>query len=648
MFAEARTLIDARPANWLRRAGIAAAFAALAALGPAAARAQQAPAAASVAGSKAEDGAVTVSHGISTFGDLKYPADFPHFDYVNPDAPKGGTMSFRGTGASQTFDSLNAFILKGEAAQGLGLLYDSLLVGSADEADAGYGLIAESVEYPEDRAWAIFNMRPEATFSDGAPITAEDVVFTYETLLEKGAPSYKISLRDIADVEALDAHRVKFTFNGDAAKKDLPALAGGLAILPKHYYDAVPFEESTLEPPVGSGQYVVDSVQPGRSIRYCRNPDYWGADLPVNIGASNFDCYVYEYFADNTAAFEALKVGAYLFHQEFFSSLWATGYNFPAIEKGWVKKEALPDNNPSGGQGFWFNLRREKLQDPRVREAIALMFNFEWTNATLFHGLYKRTDSFWENSANMQAEGLPEGEELATLEEFRHQLPPEIFTEAAYSPPVMGAQQLDRAAIRQASKLLDEAGWTVGEGGLRRNAAGETLTLEYVDDNPSFERVVNPFIANLRRLGVDARYAQVDAAQMQQRQEDFDYDLTAGRFVMSLSPSLELRQLFSSDAADAAGSANLSGIADPVVDALIERVISAEDRDTMEARVRALDRVLRAKHIWVPNWYSGQYLIAYWDVFGRPETQPPYARGDAYWWFDQAKYDRLKAEGALR
>nr|MBA3325250.1 ABC transporter substrate-binding protein [Paracoccaceae bacterium] len=610
------------------------ALAAVAALGPAATRAQ--------------DEAVTVSHGISTFGDLKYPPDFAHFDYVNPDAPKGGTMSFRGTGASQTFDSLNAFILKGEAAQGLGLLYDTLLVGSADEADAAYGLIAQSVEYPPDRAWAIFNMRPEATFSDGQPITAEDVVFTYEVLLEKGAPTYKISLQDIAGVEALDTHRVKFTFNGDAAKKDLPLLAGGLAILPKHYYATVPFEESTLEPPVGSGQYVVESVQPGRSIKYCRNPDYWGAGLPVNVGASNFDCYVYEYFADNTAAFEALKVGAYLFHQEFFSSLWATGYNFPAIQKGWVKKETLPDNNPSGTQGFWFNLRREKFQDPRVREAIGLMFNFEWTNATLFHGLYKRTDSFWENSANMQAAGLPEGEELATLEEFRDQLPPEIFTEEVYSPPVMSEQQLDRSAIRQASRLLDDAGWTVGEGGLRRNAAGETLTLEYLDDNPSFERVINPFVANLRRLGVDARYNMVDAAQMQQRQEDFDYDMIPGRFSMSLSPSLELRELFSSDAAETPGSPNRAGIADPVVDALIERVIAAEDRDTMEARVRALDRVLRSRHIWVPNWYSGQFLIAYWDVFGRPDVQPAYARGDAYWWFDEAKYERLKAEGALR
>jgi microcin C transport system substrate-binding protein len=589
-----------------------------------------------------------VSHGISAFGDLKYPADFQHFDYVNPDAPKGGTMSFRGTLASQTFDSLNAFILKGEAAQGLGLLYDSLLIGSADEPDAAYGLVAESLEYPEDRSWVIFNMRPEATFSDGEPITADDVVFTWKVLLEKGAPSYKIILKDIANVEALEPHKVKFTFRPGAATRDLPGLAGGLAILPEHYYQTVEFAESTLDPPVGSGQYVVADVRPGKTIKYCRRPDYWGLDLPVNVGANNFDCYVYEYFADNTAAFEALKVGNYLFHQENFSALWATAYDFPAIEKGWVKREALPDRRPSGTQGFWFNLRREKFQDPRVREAIALMFNFEWTNATLFHGLYKRTDSFWENSEGMQAEGLPEGEELAALEEFRDQLPPEVFTEPAYVPPVMGRQQVDRASIRRASKLLDEAGWTIGEGGLRRNAAGQTLSVEFLDDNPTFERVLNPYIANLRRIGIDARLNMVDAAQMQQRQEDFAYDIVPGRFSMSLSPSLELRQLFSSEAADAPGSANLSGVADPAIDGLIELVIASDDRETMEARVRALDRVLRARQIWVPNWYSGEYLIAYWDVFGRPEAQPPYSRGDTYWWFDQAKFDKLKAEGALR
>ncbi|PZQ49433.1 MAG: ABC transporter substrate-binding protein [Rhodovulum sulfidophilum] len=595
----------------------------------------------------AAEGEIIRSHGISTFGDLKYPADFKHFDFVNPDAPKGGTMSFRGTGASQTFDSLNAFILKGEPAQGLGLLYDTLLVSAPDEPDASYGLIASGIEYPKDRSWVIFDMRPEAKFADGAPITAEDVVFTYQVLMEKGAPSYQITLQDIASVEALDPHRVKFTFKPGVPTRDLPALAGGLAILPKHYYETVDFAASTMTPPVGSGQYHVENAQPGRSIRYCRNADYWGKDLPVNVGSSNFDCYQYEYYADNNAAFEAFKVGDYQFQQEFYSVLWATAYDFPAIEKGWVKREEIPDHTPSGTQGFWFNTRRDKFEDPRVREAIGLMFNFEWTNATLFYGLYSRTDSFFENS-EMQAEGPPEGEELAVLEQFRDQLPPEIFTEPAYVPPVSGAQQIDRSAIRRASKLLDEAGWTVGAGGMRRNAEGQTLSVEFIDDNASLERVINPFVQNLRRIGVDARFTRIDSAQMQERQKNFDYDIMPGRFVMSMSPSVELRQLFGSAAAAAPGTANLSGIADPVVDALVEQVIGATSREALDARVKALDRVLRSKQIWVPNWYSGKFLVAYWDIYGRPDQPPPYSRGDAYWWFDQAKYDKLKAEGALR
>ena len=591
---------------------------------------------------------VIASHGISTFGDLKYPADFKHFDYVNPDAPKGGRMTFRGTGASTTFDSLNPFILKGEPAQGLGLLYDSLLAGAPDEPDAAYGLIAEKVEYPEDRSWVTFTLRPEARFSDGHPITAEDVVFTYHALMEKGAPSYRIALKDIAAVEALDAHRVKFTFKPGVVTRDLPALAGGLSILPKHYYETVDFGASTMTPPVGSGAYLVKAANPGRSIEYCRNPDYWAKDLPVNVGGNNFDCYLYEYFTDNTAAFEAFKVGGYLFHQEFFSLLWATGYDFPALQKGWVKREELVDNTPSGAQGFWFNLRQPKFADPRVREAIAQMFNFEWSNETLFYGLYQRTDSFFENSP-MQAEGVPEGEELAVLERFRDRLPPEIFTQPAYVPPVGNAkQQLDRGARRTASKLLDDAGWAVGPDGLRRNAKGEVLRVEFLDDSPSSDRIINPYVQNLRAIGVDAVYSRIDAAQMQERQKNFQYDIIPARFVMSFSPSLELRQIYSSESADAPGSANLTGLKNPVVDELIELVIASKTREELDARVKALDRVLRHEQIWVPNYYSGKYLVAYWDVFGQPPQQPPYSRGDGLWWWDADKFARLRAEGALR
>lgn len=594
---------------------------------------------------RGQEAEVITTHGISTFGDLKYGPDFPHFDYVNPDAPKGGRMTFRGTGASATFDSLNPFILKGEPAQGLGLLHDSLLAGSADEPDSAYGLVAERLEFPEDRSWVIFHMNPAATFSDGEPIEASDVVFTYNVLLEKGHPAYKISFKDFKSVEALDTHKVKFTFNDDAPKRELIQQAGGISILPEHYYQDVDFAESTLTPPVSSGGYMVEDAKPGRSITYCRNPDYWGWEHPVNVGANNFDCYTYEYFADYTAAFEAFKGGSYLLHEEFFSKLWATGYDFPAIDEGWVVKESVADNRPSGTQGFWINMRREKFQDPRVREAIGLMFNFEWSNQTLFYGIYQRTDSFWENTQNMQAEGVPEGRELAILEEHRDALPESIFTEPAYTPPVNQPSRTDRAAIRQASRLLDEAGWTL-QGGVRKNAAGETLTLEILDDSASFERVFNPYVENLKRIGIDARLSLIDAAQYQQRQEDFDYDVIPGRLVMSLTPGLELRQIFGSDSAKEAGTANFSGVSDPVVDALVETVAGADSREDLEASVRALDRVLRSMHIWVPNWYKGEHNLAYWDVFGKPEEKPLYSRGDAYWWWDEDKYQALKADGA--
>lgn len=589
---------------------------------------------------------IIISHGISAFGDLKYDADFKHFDYVNPDAPQGGTLSMQGTGASRTFDSLNPFILKGEAAQGLGLLYDSLLTGSADEPDSAYGYVAKTLEYPENRQWVIFNMRPQARFADGQPITAEDVVFSHEVLTTKGHPVYSIIYKDIEQVEALGPHRVKFTFVEGANTRDLPAQAGGISILPKHYYETVDFEKSTLVPPVGSGGYEVAEVKPGRSIKYCKIKDYWGAKHPASIGSGNFDCYLYEYFADSTAAFEAFKAGAFLFHEEFFSKIWATEYNFPSLNKGWVIRESIPDGRPSGTQGFWINLRQDKFQDPRVRAALGLLFNFEWSNKTLFYGLYTRTDSFWENS-DMQATGLPEGAELALLNEFRDQLPASVFDELAHTPRVSRPDKADRKALRAASKLLDAAGWTL-QNGVRSNSQGKVLTIEIVDDSPAFERIINPFVENLKRVGIDATYALIDPAQHQQRQEDFDYDIIPGRLIMSLTPGEELSSTFGTKGAAAKGTSNFSGIADPVVDALISKIAGAESREDMAVAVRALDRVLRALHIWVPNWFKASHNIAYWDVFGRPEQKPPYDRGViSLWWFDQEKYDKLKSEGAL-
>jgi microcin C transport system substrate-binding protein len=586
-----------------------------------------------------------VSHGISAFGELKYPPDFAHFDYVNPDAPKGGTMSFRGTGASQTFDSLNPFILKGEPAQGLDLIYDTLLTRAADEPDAVYGLLAEKIEYPEDRSWVIFTLRDGATFADGKPVTADDVVFTFTTLKEKGSPAIQIDLKDVATVTALSPREVRIDFAEAASMRDLIANVGSYAILPKHYYDTVPFEESTLDPPLGSGPYVVTKADPGRSVLYCRNENYWGADLPVNVGANNFDCVRYDYYADSTAAFEALKAGNYLFHEENFSAQWATAYDFPALSNGWVIKEEIPDARPSGAQGFWFNMRREKFQDRRVREAIAMMFNFQWSNETLFYGLYTRTDSFWANTT-MKAEGPLEGEELAVLEPFRDQLPATVFTEPAFVPPPGGPAALDRATARRAGALLEEAGWTVGDDGLRRNADGETLKVEFLNNSGAFERIILPYVENLRAIGVDASLNTIDPAQYEERQEVFDYDIVSGRFVLALSPSVELRQLFGSEAAAQSGTFNLSGLADPTVDALIEEVIAAPDRATLETRVKALDRVLRDRIIWAPNWYKGTHWIAYWDVFGRPETKPPYDRGTDFWWWDEEKAAALRAAGA--
>lgn len=589
----------------------------------------------------------TVAHGISAFGDLKYPAGFAHFDYVNPEAPKGGTMSFRGTGASATFDSLNQFILKGEPAQGLGLIYDTLMVRAYDEPDAVYGLIAESIEYPADRSWAVFTLREEARFADGEPLTAEDVVWTFETLKAEGHPFYRISLEGVASVEALSPTEVRITAAEGKPTRDVASEAAQVPILPKHYYETQPFGESTLEPPLGSGPYVVQEADAGRSVTYCRDDDYWAADLPVNIGALNFDCYRYEYFADTTAAFEAFKAGEYLLHEEFSSALWATNYEFPAIDRGWVLRDTLVDGRPAGTQGFWLNMRRPNLQDARVREALGMMFNFEWSNETLFYGLYERTDSFWEGSS-LQAEGMPAGTELEFLERFRDRLPDEVFTEPAFTPNVNDAgRQIGRTALREAGALLDDAGWAVGDDGLRRKD-GRTLEIAFLVDSPAFRRIVEPYIANLTRLGVDARMDIVDAAEAEERQENFDYDIIVARFVLSLSPSVELRGLYGSDSADQPGTFNLTGLKDPVVDEMIDLIIGASSAEEVAPRVKALDRVLRQKRIWVPNWYKNTHWIAHWDVFGRPDDKPPFARGVEYWWWDEDKAAALREAGALR
>ncbi|WP_457650410.1 extracellular solute-binding protein [Profundibacter sp.] len=588
------------------------------------------------------------SHGISTFGELKYPADFPYFDYVNPDAPKGGEFSTWGFG---TFDSLTPYILKGNPATLSTAFFDTLMTGNLDEPDAMYGLVAETIEYPEDRSWAIFHMRPEAKFSDGTPVRAEDVVFSFEVLRDKGSPTYKVLFKDFEKVEALDDLTVKFTFAADAIKRELPMTAAGIPIFSKAYYATRDFAESTLEPPLGSGAYELLSVDAGRSVAYKRRDDYWARDLPVNVGQNNFDVIKVEYFADYTAAFEAFKGGAYGFREEFLSKLWATGYDFPAIEKGWVIKEELPDGNPAGTQGFWFNLRRPQLQDPLVRQAISMAFNFEWSNKSLFYGLYQRTDSFWENS-DMQAEGMPSEAELALLKPLRADIPESVFTEPAFVPAVSKADRVsDRKLLRRAGKLLDQAGWTVGDDGFRYNDKGQKLTIEILNDGPSFERIINPYVENLKRLGVNAVYTRVDAAQAQDREKNFDFDVVTRRYSMSETPGIELHGIFGTSTADLKGSNNISGVKNPAVDSLIKTIEGAKSREELTTAVKALDRVLRAMHIWVPQWYKAKHNIAYYNMFERPykDNPPKTSLGEmSIWWYNPEKAAALKAAGAFQ
>ena len=580
-------------------------------------------------------------HGLSAFGDLAYPSDFKNFNYVNPDAPKGGTFSLVGWGGVTTFNSLNNFILKGDAAQGLELLFDSLMTRAADEPDAVYGLVAESAEIADDRMSVTFKLRPEAKFNDGSPLTADDVVFSFDALKTKGHPIYAQMVADVEKAEALDPATVRYTFKGSLVR-DLPLTVAGLPIFSKEYYSTRDFAATTMEPPLSSGPYKVGKVSQGRTIEYVRNPDYWAKDLPVNRGRWNFDTIRYEYFRDRTAALEAFKAGAYDFREEFTSKVWATEYNFPAIRQGKVKKEVVPDETPSGTQGFFINTRREQFQDPRVRKALGLAFDFEWTNRYLFHNLYSRTQSYLENST-LKATGEPSDEERTLLANLGVPVSQEALGQV-YLPPVTDGSGQDRKLLLEASKLLDEAGWKI-KNGVRVNDKGEQLKVEILNFEPAFERVNAPYVKNLQLLGIDAKMRMVDPAQYQQRMKNFDFDTTSQRYTMRDTPGVELRSYFGSDSAKIDGSLNLAGISDPAVDTLIERVIAAKSREELTTASRALDRVLRAGHYWVPHWYKASNSIAYWDRFSRPETKPRYDRGVLdTWWYDKDKAAKLEAK----
>jgi len=594
---------------------------------------------------------VLVSHGISTFGDLKYPADFTHLDYVNPDAPKGGEISVWSFGG---FDSMNPYSVKGRAGALSSVFYESLLTDVADETGAAYCLLCENIEYPPGREWVIFNLREGAKFSDGSPLTAEDVAFSYGLFLTKGLTDFRTVLaQQVEGVEVLGPHRVKFTFKAGFPTRDLPQTVGGLPVLSKAQYEASggDLEEGSVKPFLGSGPYVLDRMEMGKTLTYKRNPDYWGGDLPINKGRGNFDRIRVEYYADYNAAFEGFKAGNYTFRDEASSITWATGYDFPAVTSGAVKKVELPSGTKASGQGFLLNLRREKFQDPRVRQAVGLMFNFEWSNETLFYGLYERVNSVWENSV-LEATGVPGPEEVAVLKPLVDEglLPAEILTEEAVMAPVSGERQLDRGNLRKASALLEEAGWVAGTDGIRRNAKGETLKLEILNDSQTFDRVILPFVENLRRAGIDATMTRIDNAQLEARERPpaYDFDMVVGNARASLIPGAELKQFYGSETADVSAF-NLMGLKSKAADRLIEQVIAATTREEMETRTRALDRVLRREYFWVPQWFKASHTVAYYDLFGHPEVLPPFSRGELdFWWYDAEKAAAVKAAGALR
>jgi len=593
------------------------------------------------------DEAITKTHGFNFFGELKYPADYKHLDYVNPDAPKGGEISIWTMG---TFDSFNPYTRKGRAGALASAPFESLLDGTSDEVGTSYGLLAETLEYPEDQSWVIFNMRPEARFSDGTPVTAEDVAFTYELFLNEGLASYRAILGQIVTgVEILGPHRIKYSFADDASRRDAIPIVGGLPVKSKAWFEktGAKLDESRMEPAIGSGPYVLESYDINKRITYTRNPDYWGKDLPFNKGRGNFDTIRIEYFADSNAAFEGFKSGAYTFRQENSSKSWATAYDFPALDEGHVIKTLLPDGGMATGQSYVMNLRRDKFDDIRVRQAVGLLFNFEWSNESLFYGQYARINSFWENS-ELAAEGMPSEAELALLKPIADLLPAGVIDGEAVMAPVSGNRTLDRKNLRKASALLDEAGWTVSNDGLRRNAAGETLTIEIIEDSPTFDRVHLPFIDNLKAAGIDAIYSRIDPAQMTDRSRNYDFDMMVEQFPMSLEPSSGLKQYFGSETADQSVF-NSMGLKSEAVDALIEHVVNAQNKADLATSVKALDRTLRAYYFWVPQWFNNTYRVAYWNMYEHPETLPPFALGNLdFWWYNAEKAADLKAKGVLR
>lgn len=642
--AKARTL-EIRPARILIAALTGLSIAALAA-------------AAALSSDTAKDDGIIRSHGYSYFGVLKYPEDYEHFDYVNPDAPKGGTISIAQSG---TFDSMNPYTRQGRRAALSWMMYESLLGDSptggsapADVLGEQYGLLAHTVEYPEDKAWVIFHMRPEARFSDGTPVTAHDVAFSHNLLLDQGLQSYAEAVRKrIPSVEVIDDHTIKFTFAEGISRRSLIDQVGGVPVWSQKWFEetGARLDEPRLEAAPGSGPYMVAEVETNRRIVYQRNPDYWGKDLPINVGRHNFDRIRVEYFGDDTAAFEAFKAGEFTVRPESNSRLWATGYDFPAVRNGWVKMEELPDGTPPAPTGFVFNLGRDKFQDRRVREAMALAYNFEWTNASLQNDLFEQRQSFTQGSP-FEAQGVPEGAELELLQSLGDVVPPEVLTEPVVTAHTSSPDRLsDRRNLRRAMGLLDEAGWPVGSDGIRRNAQGDTLRVDFLlntSGSPTLASVVETYVQNLTRMGIDARVEKVDPSQYTLRERDRDFDMLFGQYRAFLDTGTGLHQMYGSKEA-AFSLFNPAGLASPMVDAIIDASLMSETENERDTALRALDRALRWERFMVPVWYNPHTWIASWDQYGHPEDLPTYSVGLLdFWWYDAEKAAALRAAGALR
>ncbi len=575
------------------------------------------------------------AHGIAMHGQPKYAPGFAHLDYVNPDAPEGGEMRRASTG---TFDNLNPFIIKGVVAHGRHLVFESLLKRTWDEPFSLYGLIAESIDVPDDRSSIAFTLRPEARFHDGSPITVDDVIFSWETLKEQGRPNHRLYYNKVVEIERPDARTVRFVFDAEEPDRELPLILGLMPILSKAYYSSVTFDETTLTPPLGSGPYRIERVDAGRGIVYRRDPDYWGRDLPINRGQHNIDRISYDYYRDDEVMLEAFRAGEYDLRLERSATRWATGYDFPAVEDGRVRLEQLPHGRPSGMFALAYNTRRPVFAERAVRYALSLAFDFEWVNRALLQGAYVRTNAIFDNS-ELGFRGLPKSGELALLEPHRDRLPPELFDTPYHAPAVEGGL---RRNLAQARRLLAEAGWRVEDGVLRREADGLPLAFEILLVNPGNEKIALAFARNLERLGVQAKVRTVDTAQYQYRRNVYDFDMLIYRWGMSLSPGNEQAFYWGADAADQEGTRNYPGIRDPVVDELIARMTQARERGDFADAVRAMDRVLMWGHYMVPLYHLNDDRYAYWDKFGRPEAIPVYGTVLDTWWVDPKKAEALE------